>query len=72
MLPEENHGYERSAGARIGFHFAGLSLVRQGCKLPTVRLYDVVEAWKKMIHANIVQLREVFLTKDFDDEQPCN
>jgi len=24
-----------------------------------------------MIHANIVQLREVFLTKDFDDDQPC-
>jgi PAB-dependent poly(A)-specific ribonuclease subunit 3 len=41
-----------------------------GCKLPTTRLYDVVEAWKKIVHANIVQLREVFLTKDFDDEQP--
>jgi PAB-dependent poly(A)-specific ribonuclease subunit 3 len=43
----------------------------KGCKLPTTRLYDVVEAWKKIAHANIVQLREVFLTKDFDDEQPC-
>ncbi|CAF4962494.1 unnamed protein product [Rotaria socialis] len=42
-----------------------------GCKLPVARLYDVVEAWKKIVHANIVQLREVFLTKDFDDEQPC-
>ncbi len=31
----------------------------------------MVEAWKKIAHANIVQLREVFLTKDFDDEQPC-
>ncbi|CAF0850932.1 unnamed protein product [Rotaria sordida] len=41
-----------------------------GCKLPTARLYEVVEAWKKIVHANIVQLREVFLTKDFDDEQP--
>ncbi|UJR27331.1 hypothetical protein I4U23_008624 [Adineta vaga] len=41
-----------------------------GCKLPTTRLYEVVEAWKKIIHTNIVQLREVFLTKDFDDEQP--
>ncbi|CAF4145257.1 unnamed protein product [Rotaria socialis] len=41
-----------------------------GCKLPTVRLYEVVEAWKKIIHANIVQLREVFLTKDFNDDQP--
>ncbi|CAF1374330.1 unnamed protein product [Rotaria magnacalcarata] len=41
-----------------------------GCKLPVARLYDVVEAWKKIVHANIVQLREVFLTKDFDDEQP--
>ncbi|CAF0834219.1 unnamed protein product [Rotaria sp. Silwood1] len=41
-----------------------------GCKLPTARLYDVVEAWKKIVHANIVQLRDVFLTKDFDDEQP--
>jgi hypothetical protein len=43
----------------------------KGCKLPTIRLYEVVEAWKKINHANIVQLREVFLTKDFDDEQPC-
>jgi len=34
-------------------------------------LYDVVEAWKKAIHANIVPLREVFLTKDFEDEQHC-
>ncbi|CAM4925942.1 unnamed protein product [Rotaria socialis] len=42
----------------------------KGCKLPTVRLYEVVEAWKKIIHANIVQLREVFLTKDFNDDQP--
>jgi len=41
-----------------------------GCKLPTARLYDIVEAWKKIAHANIVQLRDVFLTKDFDDEQP--
>ncbi|UJR21899.1 hypothetical protein I4U23_024970 [Adineta vaga] len=41
-----------------------------GCKLPTVRSYEIVEAWKKIIHANIVQLREVFLTKDFDDDQP--
>ncbi|CAF3746135.1 unnamed protein product [Rotaria magnacalcarata] len=41
-----------------------------GCKLPTVRLYEVVEAWKKIIHANIAQLREVFLTKDFNDDQP--
>lgn len=31
----------------------------------------MIEAWKKINHANIVQLREVFLTKDFDDEQPC-
>jgi PAB-dependent poly(A)-specific ribonuclease subunit 3 len=43
-----------------------------GCKLPTIRSYEVIEGWKKMNHANIVQLREVFLTKDFDDEQPCN
>ncbi|CAF5199088.1 unnamed protein product, partial [Rotaria magnacalcarata] len=42
----------------------------KGCKLPTVRLYEVVEAWKKIIHANIAQLREVFLTKDFNDDQP--
>ena len=42
-----------------------------GCKLPTVRLYEVIENWKKVTHANIVQLRDVFLTKDFDDEQPC-
>ncbi|CAF4993785.1 unnamed protein product, partial [Rotaria sp. Silwood1] len=41
-----------------------------GCKLPTVRLYEVVETWKKIIHANIAQLREVFLTKDFNDDQP--
>ena len=34
-------------------------------------MYEVIEAWKKINHANIVQLREVFLTKDFDDEQPC-
>lgn len=46
-------------------------LFNKGCKLPTARLFDVVEAWKKTVHANIVQLREVFLTKDFDDEQPC-
>jgi hypothetical protein len=32
----------------------------------------VIEGWKKINHANIVQLREVFLTKDFDDDQPCN
>ena len=42
-----------------------------GCKLPSVRLYEVVEAWKKVVHANIVQLREVFLSNDFDEEQPC-
>jgi len=41
-----------------------------GCKLPTVRSYEVIEAWKKIVHANIVQLREVFLTNDFDDDQP--
>ncbi|CAF1109529.1 unnamed protein product [Rotaria sordida] len=41
-----------------------------GCKLPTVRLYEVVETWKKINHANIAQLREVFLTKDFNDDQP--
>ncbi|CAF0937819.1 unnamed protein product [Adineta ricciae] len=41
-----------------------------GCKLPTVRSYEIVEAWKKINHANIVQLREVFLTNDFDDDQP--
>ena len=62
----------------MGIHFrdqiSSISLnilFHPGCKLSTVRLYDIVEAWKKIVHANIVQLREVFLTKDFDDEQPC-
>jgi len=41
-----------------------------GCKLPTVRSYEIIEAWKKINHANIVQLREVFLTNDFEDDQP--
>ena len=36
-----------------------------------MHLYEVVEGWKKILHANIVQLREVFLTKDFEDDQPC-
>ncbi len=53
------------------FFFVQLIYLNKGCKLPTVRLYEVIEAWKKINHANIVQLREVFLTKDFDDEQPC-
>ncbi|CAF1409892.1 unnamed protein product, partial [Rotaria sordida] len=43
---------------------------KNSCKLPTVRLYEVVETWKKINHANIAQLREVFLTKDFNDDQP--
>ncbi|CAF1633020.1 unnamed protein product [Adineta ricciae] len=41
-----------------------------GCQLQTQRLCEVVEAWKKVSHASIVQLRDVFLTRDFDDEQP--
>ncbi|CAF0726742.1 unnamed protein product [Didymodactylos carnosus] len=40
-----------------------------GCKLPTTRQYEICETWKKLAHANIVQLRDVFLTKDFEDEQ---
>ncbi|CAF0799190.1 unnamed protein product [Didymodactylos carnosus] len=39
------------------------------CKLPTTRQYEICEIWKKLAHANIVQLRDVFLTKDFDDDQ---
>jgi hypothetical protein len=67
MLFKTNNGYEKETF----FYGIFICLLNKGCKLPTARLYDVVEAWKKIAHANIVQLREVFLTKDFDDEQPC-
>jgi len=67
MLFKKNNGYETN---KILFKIS-FFIFFKGCKLPTARLYEVVEAWKKIAHANIVQLREVFLTKDFDDEQPC-
>jgi hypothetical protein len=33
----------------------------------TADLWKCVDLWKKMQHANIVQLREVFTTKAFGD-----
>jgi hypothetical protein len=66
MLLETNDGYARGTTSSCD-----ASRPFAGCKLPTMRLYEVVEGWKKILHANIVQLREVFLTKDFDDDQPC-
>jgi hypothetical protein len=69
VLFKKNNGYEINLKTNILLFIC--FFFNKGCKLPTVRLYDVVEAWKKIAHANIVQLREVFLTKDFDDEQPC-
>ena len=44
--------------------------IRLGAQLIAGQILEL-ETWKKIIHANIVQLREVFLTKDFNDDQPC-
>lgn len=31
------------------------------------KFIPVIEAWKKVNHANIVQLKDVFITKTFND-----
>ncbi|XP_050421914.1 PAN2-PAN3 deadenylation complex subunit PAN3 [Adelges cooleyi] len=38
-----------------------------GFRQPITKLSPLVEAWKKISHANIVQLKDVFTTKAFND-----
>lgn len=38
-----------------------------GFRLPSTKCMTVVDAWKRLQHSNIVQLREVFTTKAFND-----
>lgn len=45
-----------------------------GFRLTITKYAPLIEAWKKINHANIVQLKDVFITKAFNDscECPCD
>lgn len=45
----------------IHFHSLGFRLQSSKCT-------TVVDSWKKLQHSNVVQLREVFTTKSFNDQ----
>lgn len=38
-----------------------------GFRLTITKYAPLIEAWKKINHANIVQLKDVFITKAFND-----
>lgn len=42
-----------------------------GFRLTITKYAPLIEAWKKINHANIVQLKDVFITKAFNDSCEC-
>lgn len=52
----------------ILFFFFDLKKNHLGFRLQSSKCTSAVEMWKKLQHANVVQLREVFTTKSFNDQ----
>lgn len=44
---------------------------RTGFRIQSTKCMSVVDLWKKFQHSNVVQLREVFTTKNFGDQCEC-